>query len=106
MPSGFGTRIVEKPLSRQSVIAGPEADPVRRQFLQSGDGARVLAERTTYVDAVVRDSFDKFLLPVYPRGMAALAVGGYGRCELFPHSDIDLLLLEANPPDTDRKSVV
>lgn len=97
---------MEKPLSRQSVIAGPEADPVRRQFLHSGDGARVLAERTTYVDAVVRDSFDKFLLPVYPRGMAALAVGGYGRCELFPHSDIDLLLLEANPPDTQGREAI
>jgi [protein-PII] uridylyltransferase len=36
---------------------------------------------------------DERLWPVFPAGVALLAVGGYGRRHLFPYSDVDLLLL-------------
>ena len=49
-----------------------------------------LAARSRQVDEVVRKVFEATLGP-YP--LAIAAVGGYGRSELFPYSDIDLLIL-------------
>ena len=52
-----------------------------------------LAERTALVDGLVERSAGDLLWPRLPAGMALLAVGGYGRRQLFPYSDVDLLLL-------------
>ena len=48
--------------------------------------------RAHLVDEVLREAWLKFL-PENPQGLAMIAVGGYGRGELLPHSDIDILLL-------------
>jgi [protein-PII] uridylyltransferase len=52
-----------------------------------------LARRTAEVERVLQQSFATFLDPVAPQGLALLAVGGFGRRELFAYSDVDLLLL-------------
>jgi [protein-PII] uridylyltransferase len=48
--------------------------------------------RSHLVDEVLRAAWQKFL-PEVTEGLTLVAVGGYGRGELLPHSDIDILLL-------------
>jgi [protein-PII] uridylyltransferase len=51
--------------------------------------------RSDLVDTLVVRLFQEFISqdPQGPRQLCLLALGGYGRRELFPHSDIDLLFL-------------
>ena len=88
----------EKRLS--SVAAGQEkdSDAIRERFFATGDASSVLAGRSEMVDRAVITAWHDHLAPVYPEGMTVLAVGGYGRKELFPHSDVDLLLLVEQAP--------
>ena len=55
----------------------------------------LLVERAANVDRAVSSAFEQVKPPV-----TVVAVGGYGREELFPFSDVDLLLLVDKIPDT------
>ncbi len=52
-----------------------------------------LREHSDMVDGLVRKAFQQAQSQVSAQSACLVAVGGYGRAELAPHSDIDLLLL-------------
>jgi [protein-PII] uridylyltransferase len=77
---------------RQAAIAAFQAD---------GKPEKLLAKLRQNVDAALIHAWQTFALP---SSASLVAVGGYGRGELFPHSDVDVLILLESAPDTALQS--
>ena len=69
---------------------------IRDEYLEKPDELRLLQGRSQLIDAVLCDLWSDLNLP---DSLALVAVGGYGRGELWPASDVDLLLLLPESPD-------
>src|ERR1035437_1842186 len=73
-----------------------EFERLRREFEATGSGRSLLRDRTQFVDKLVQQLWEQHVSPVVRSGFALVALGGFGRGALFPHSDIDLLFLAEN----------
>jgi [protein-PII] uridylyltransferase len=73
---------------------------IRARFETGGSATHCIAEQCFLIDQLVRVLFDFVLEHVYPlpnptqgEKLAIVAVGGYGRGEMAPYSDVDLLFV-------------
>ncbi len=71
---------------------------MQRDFEATGSGLATLSDRTRLVDKLALTLWDQQFTGSPRSRYALVAVGGYGRSELFPHSDIDLLFLTEDEP--------
>lgn len=80
-------------LLRQKLSEGQAQ--IRRSYEEHPRTRTVLEGRSRLVDGVLRDLWRAL---GFPHDCALVAVGGYGRGELYPGSDVDLLVLLTEPP--------
>ncbi len=80
-----------------------ESSRMQKDFSASGDGRAVVLARTALVESIARRLWNELISPEIegPRNFALVALGGFGRRWLFPHSDIDLMFLHAGG-DTEK----
>jgi [protein-PII] uridylyltransferase len=80
-------------------------DALNARFRAGRDVRRLVEDRAWFVDQILREAWDRLSWSA-DADIALLAVGGYGRGELHPYSDIDLLiLLDSNDHETFREPI-
>jgi len=74
---------------------------LRLQHSAGGGGREICAQRASLVDIILRHLLDAAIEtapPGKPLKLALVAIGGYGRGELNPFSDVDIMFLHPDAP--------
>ncbi|HZR64386.1 MAG TPA: [protein-PII] uridylyltransferase [Terriglobales bacterium] len=73
-----------------------ESTRIQQEFVESGNGHAAIARRTALVEKVLNRLWDELIAGGSSRNFTLVALGGFGRRSLFPHSDVDILFLHAD----------
>ena len=69
---------------------------VRQTCDRTGDGTAAIRRRSAVVDRILIEMWRRAFADLPTQNVALLALGGYGRKDLFPYSDIDVLFAFAD----------
>jgi [protein-PII] uridylyltransferase len=69
---------------------------VRQTCERTGDGTAAIRRRSAVVDRILIEMWRRAFADLPIQNVALLALGGYGRKDLFPYSDIDVLFTFAD----------
>ncbi len=65
---------------------------LQQRFLEGHSAVELVAAHARVIDIILLYAWRQYL-PATSQDIALVAVGGYGRGELHPHSDVDILIL-------------
>jgi [protein-PII] uridylyltransferase len=69
---------------------------VRQTCERTGDGTAAIRRRSAVVDRILIEMWRRAFVDLPTQSVCLLALGGYGRKDLFPYSDIDVLFAFAD----------
>src|SRR5208282_937596 len=69
---------------------------VRQTCERTGDGTAAIRRRSAVVDRILVEMWRRAFVDLPSQNVSLLALGGYGRKDLFPYSDIDVLFAFAD----------
>ena len=91
----FKQRLSDKPdqllqVFKEAIQSGDAS--IQQAFEGGADTLETVNTRAIFIDQILNHSFDLYFADCEQK-IALVAVGGYGRAELHPASDIDIMLL-------------
>jgi len=69
------------------------------QFDAKQEIEHLLSQRSAFIDQILKEVWKNMMPPSLSEHAGLIAVGGYGREEMQPYSDVDILILCENPDD-------